>query len=309
MAGHYHLNVKIIGKKNYKSIFKRVAYCRRESFIYQDKEYKTHKDGCVHSAILLPEKAPKAWLDPQVLWEAVEAVCPRRDAQLAREMNVGLPKSMTLEQQVELLDAYIKEAICELDCVADYSIHYDKEHNPHAHILFTMQTLRPNGFGGKNRDLNDRKYIKHWRELWAEHVNNKVDELNLGEHEYVDHLSFRKRGLIRLAKLHLGEKTNSAQQAGRFMPRARINRLLDVFNLSNPSEEMLKKVKGKIKEIKSLDDEEAIKAKLTELDNLINRRKLSSGGLFGQSGRAMFAKAQKPESEPVPESSDSPSVA
>jgi hypothetical protein len=41
--------------------------------------------------------------------------------------------------------------------VADFGIHLDNPHNPHAHILLTTRDLTPDGFGLKNRGWNDKR--------------------------------------------------------------------------------------------------------------------------------------------------------
>lgn len=56
----------------------------------------------VHSEILLPLGAPPAWADREVLWNAVEAREKRKDAQLAREVEVSLPRELRLPVLIQL---------------------------------------------------------------------------------------------------------------------------------------------------------------------------------------------------------------
>ena len=53
------------------------------------------KPGVVHSEILLPDGAPARWLDRATLWNEVEAGEKRKDAQLAREIEIALPRELT----------------------------------------------------------------------------------------------------------------------------------------------------------------------------------------------------------------------
>ena len=52
------------------------------------------KRGVVHSEIVLPADAPPWMADRERLWNAVEAAEKRKDAQLAREIQVAIPREL-----------------------------------------------------------------------------------------------------------------------------------------------------------------------------------------------------------------------
>ena len=55
----------------------------------------TRKGGVVHTEILLPDHAPTEYADRAVLWNAVEKIEKAKNAQLAREIEIALPKELT----------------------------------------------------------------------------------------------------------------------------------------------------------------------------------------------------------------------
>ena len=57
----------------------------------------THKGGVVHTEILLPDHAPAGYTDRAVLWNEVEKIEKAKNAQLAREIEIALPRELTRE--------------------------------------------------------------------------------------------------------------------------------------------------------------------------------------------------------------------
>jgi ATP-dependent exoDNAse (exonuclease V) alpha subunit len=184
----------------------------------------TRKSGVLHSEILAPENAPSWALDREALWNRVEAKentsTRPRDAQLARELLLTLPRELSLEQQVTLLRGYLQEQYVAKGMVADVAVHYEKasdgKMNPHAHVMLTMRELDaadPTGFGKKNREWNpqfskgswikDKDKIIGSRTLWADYVNRALEEA--GSNARVDHRSLADRGLRQQPEPKLGK--------------------------------------------------------------------------------------------------------
>ena len=167
----YHLSVKIISRSQGRSAVAAAAYRAAEKM---ENEY----DGIVHDfrkkgwvvqrEILLPEHAPIEYSDRCMLWNAVEKSEKRKTAQLAREIEIALPRELSLPQQIELLRQYIEDKFVAEGMCADYVIHNpplrddknrpvdyagnllkDKKDfifpNPHAHIMLTMRPIDENG--------------------------------------------------------------------------------------------------------------------------------------------------------------------
>src|SRR5258708_12827136 len=84
--------------------------------------------------------------DRQTLWNQVEANEKRKDSQLARELEIGLPVELTHAENVDLVRDYLKTHFVSKGMVADFSVHEDDPNNPHAHVLLPMREVTPDGF-------------------------------------------------------------------------------------------------------------------------------------------------------------------
>jgi Ti-type conjugative transfer relaxase TraA len=159
----------------------------RETFSY------TRKRGVEHTEILAPENAPDWIADRARLWNAVERVERRGDAQLAREVLLALPKELSQDGQLELVRAFVRDEFVARGMVADIAIHRERDNNPHVHIMLSMRELGPEGFGRKDRDWNRRKLVKHWRQAWESYANRALALEGLSMR--LDHRSLADRGL------------------------------------------------------------------------------------------------------------------
>ena len=98
----WHLRSQVIGRGKGKSAIAAAAYRAGEAI---HSEYAgmvfdyTKKKGIEFSEILAPENVPEWVYDRTKLWNEVEAFEKRKDAQLAREIEVALPIEFSLEQQ------------------------------------------------------------------------------------------------------------------------------------------------------------------------------------------------------------------
>jgi ATP-dependent exoDNAse (exonuclease V) alpha subunit len=103
----------------------------------------------------------------------------RKDAQLAREIEIGLPVELTQREQIALARDYARREFVAKGMVADLGVHLDNPQNPHAHILLTTRTLTEDGFGAKDRTWNDKRELLQWRRGWAEVTNEHLAEAGL----------------------------------------------------------------------------------------------------------------------------------
>ena len=144
----YHLEAKVVGRGAGRSAVAASAYlsCSR---LYNDYDGIQHdytkKQGLVWQEVFLPEYAPQEWQDREKLWNAVEEVETAKDSRLAREFVVALPIELSREQQIELLQDFIREQFVSDGMCADAAIHDTDGHNPHAHILLTVRPLDEQG--------------------------------------------------------------------------------------------------------------------------------------------------------------------
>ena len=150
----YHCSIKIIGRSRGRSAVAAAAYRSGERL--RDEETGllhdfTRKGGVVYTEILLPENAPKEYADREILWNEVQKAERRSDAQLAREIEVALPKEFDRNFQLAVLHSYIDRNFVSKGMIADLAIHDKGDGNPHAHILLTVRGFMKNGKWDKKK--------------------------------------------------------------------------------------------------------------------------------------------------------------
>ncbi|WP_104494337.1 Ti-type conjugative transfer relaxase TraA [Paracoccus denitrificans] len=196
----YHLHVKVIGRKAGSSAVASAAYRSasrmRDERIDRVQDFSS-KRGVVHSEVLLPDSAPGHLGDRERLWNDVEAFEVRKDAQLAREVEFAIPREMTQAQGIELARDFAQAEFVDQGIIADLNVHWDVGEDgmpkPHAHVMLTMRSVDENGFGQKVRDWNRTEMVERWRERWAEHVNERLAELDIDAR--IDHRSLEAQGI------------------------------------------------------------------------------------------------------------------
>ncbi|WP_206241664.1 Ti-type conjugative transfer relaxase TraA [Novosphingobium terrae] len=201
----YHFSAKVISRASGSSAVAAAAY-RCAGRLHDERLGRTHdfsnKRDVVHSEVLLPEGANEEWLDREKLWNAVEAAELRKDAQLSREVEFAIPREMNQEQGIALARDFVKAEFVNRGMIADLNVHWDMGEDgspkPHAHVMLTMREVRTdengaNTFGAKVRDWNRTELLTHWREAWADHVNQRLAELDIDAS--VDHRSYEDQGI------------------------------------------------------------------------------------------------------------------
>ncbi|MFS8039454.1 Ti-type conjugative transfer relaxase TraA [Xanthobacter sp. AM11] len=215
----YHLHVKVIGRKAGSSAVASAAY-RSASRLRDDRLERSHdfsnKRGVLHSEVMLPEDAPEQWSDRERLWNDVEAFEVRKDAQLAREVEFALPREMTQAQGIELARDFVQAEFVDQGMIADLNVHWDMAEDgtpkPHAHVMLTMRSVDENGFGPKVRDWNRTEMVERWRERWAEHVNERLAELDIDAR--IDHRSLEAQGIALEPQSQIGATAQRIEGEG-----------------------------------------------------------------------------------------------
>ena len=190
----YHLSAKVISRTGGRSSVAAAAY-RSGGRLHDARQGIEHdysrKGGVVHSEIMAPENAPDWMHDRDQLWNAVEAVEKRKDAQLAREIEVALPRELDRGARLELLHGFVRHEFVDRGMIADVAVHEGKARDghgqPHAHIMLTMRELTGEGFGKKDRSWNAPDLLVGWREAWARDANAALERA--GRSERIDHRS------------------------------------------------------------------------------------------------------------------------
>lgn len=231
----YHLSAQPAKRSEGRSVVAMAAY--RAGQALKDDRRGTVADysrrrGVAHAEIIVPDGCAEWLADRETLWNHVEAIEIRRDAQLAREINMALPHELTDEERLELVRAYVREQFTSLGMVVDFAIHApvpekgDDPRNFHAHVLLTMRQATALGLRRvKTREWNSDSMLIRWREAWAAHQNRALR--GRGHAARVDHRSLavqkasalsrgdlvHARSLERLPEMHVGPKVRKAVRA------------------------------------------------------------------------------------------------
>lgn len=214
----YHVHSQILSKKRCCSVIAAAAYRSASKLVEYsfDKETKeitekvwdyTRKKGLVYSEIFAPALAATWMYDREELWNKIQLVEKRKDAQLAREFDIALPIELTKEQNYDLIKEMIYECFVKRGMIADVNVHYDNPNNSHLHVMLSMRDLvkKENGivnFGLKNRSWNSKEFLLTVREQVA-YSTNKHLEMH-GFQSRISHLSHKARDINLTPTIHVG---------------------------------------------------------------------------------------------------------
>jgi hypothetical protein len=216
----YRFSMKIISRAEGRSAVAAAAYRAGERLIDErtgEIADFTRRGDVLEREILAPANTPEWVHERERLWNATEAAEKRRDAQVARELQVSLPHELSVEANRELLHGFVCEQFVERGMIADVAMHAahrgGDERNVHAHVLLTTRTISPEGFAGKERAWNERELLETWRSEWERHVNRALERERVAER--VDHRSYAARGIEREAEPKQGPIATRMEREGR----------------------------------------------------------------------------------------------
>ena len=298
----YHLCIKIISRGKGKSAVAASAYRSGEKI---KNEYDgiihdfTRKGGIAHTEILLPQNAPQEFLERGTLWNSVEKIEKSKNSQLAREIEVALPKELDREKQINLVREYVKENFVKVGMCADIALHDKNDGNPHCHILLTMRPLNEDTtWGAKSKkeyildengekvklkngnyktrkidtvDWNEQEKAEEWRKAWADITNKYLEENSIKEK--VDHRSYQRQGIEQIPTVHLGVSASQIEKKGIVTDRGNINREIKHQNMI--LREISRRIKALLNWIRGIGKEEKIenentKSTLPPKENLLS---------------------------------------
>ena len=298
----YHLSIKIISRGKGKSAVAAYAYRSGEKI---KNEYDgivhdfTRKGGIAHTEILLPQNAPQEFSDRGTLWNSVEKIEKSKNSQLAREIEIALPKELNREKQIELVREYVKENFVKVGMCADIALHDKNDGNPHAHILLTMRPLNEDKtWGAKSKkeyildengekvklkngnyktrkintvDWNEQDKAEEWRKTWADITNKYLEENSI--QEKVDHRSYQRQGIEEIPTIHLGVSASQMEKKGIATDRGNINR--EIRKQNRLLQEIKLRIKALMRWIRGIGKEEKaetdkLKSTLPPKENLLS---------------------------------------
>lgn len=177
----------------------------------------TRKQNVDASFILAPASSPSWTKDRSQLWNKAELAEKRKDARVAREVQVALPRELSKSVQEQLVRDFAGSNFVRQGMVADVAIHRTKasdgQEQPHAHIMLTLRPLDGPEFSAKkDRSWNDKKNVENWRASWAELVNRAYEVSQVQAN--IDHRSYKKQGIKKIPQTHMGSKAWAMEKRG-----------------------------------------------------------------------------------------------
>ncbi len=308
MADSFHFSVNIISRGKGKSAVASAAYISGEK-IKNEWDGVTHdytrKEKVLVKNIILPDHIPKEFNDRPILWNKVEMAEKNSNAQLARQFIIGLPKELSLSENKNLVERFIKENLTSQGMIVDYAIHdesQDKNGNIHCHIMTIMRPINEKGeFLAKSKkeyildekgekvlnkngkpktrkveltSWNDKGNVEKWRENFSNLCNKYLERV--GAEKRVDHRSFKRQGIKQIPTIHLGASASAMERKGIRTEKGDINREIKKQN------ELLKNIGNEIKKITSwlADFKDKLKESYREYKDQSKKQIENESGLF-----------------------------
>ncbi|EPB0880871.1 MobQ family relaxase [Yersinia enterocolitica] len=189
----FHLDFKIVKRSEGRSSVAKAAYHARCRIIDERTgdtyDYSCRTDLCGHF-ILAPVNAPEHIVkDSTALWNEVERVERQNNGQTSRYFVASIPAELNNDDKKKLVLEYCQKNFVDKGMITDIAFHDLDSDNPHAHVMLTLKTIGPEGFGKKERSWNDRKMSVLWRESWASMANSYLAAA--GSTERIDHRSLQ----------------------------------------------------------------------------------------------------------------------
>nr|CRY93704.1 hypothetical protein [uncultured prokaryote] len=223
----YHLHCDIIGRSGGRSATAAAAYratCKIEDRTTGEVFDYTKKEKALYFEILTNGDVPKWATDRAELWNSVEEKENRKNSQFCRSFDIALMKELSLSQNIELIRKWANENYVKRGLVADIAIHAPHRNadgttneNLHAHILIPTRKMNSDGWAEKDREANDRDFLKQVRTSWADVVNSKFQRLGISEQ--IDERTLEEQGIDREPQQHIGAKATAMQRKGKTTER------------------------------------------------------------------------------------------
>ena len=128
-----------------------------------------HKTEVAATGIAYPEGVPE-WFARGVFdeddnvtserfWNFVQSDAKRKDAQLASETVIAIPRELTSDQTIAFAKEYA-HLLAGDGLFVDWAFHDEGErgtenHNPHLHVMATLRPMVKEGFGAKRIAVTD----------------------------------------------------------------------------------------------------------------------------------------------------------
>lgn len=186
MQAFYRCSLSNISRGRGQSSVASAAYRSGEE-LYDERADKSfdyrNKSGVVASIIIFPNG--EYGLDRELLWNRVEDFEVRKDARLAREVQLGLPRELSELQRENVVNIFTRENFTDHGYIADINIHNpvsrnDNVEQPHAHIMITERVYKDGTFlSKKDRAIQSKEYLIDMRKSWENCLNKALKDAQI----------------------------------------------------------------------------------------------------------------------------------
>lgn len=217
----YHLHCDIVGRSGGRSATAAAAYratekikdrTTGEAFDYRKKE------KALYTEILTNGDVPEWATDRAELWNSCEEKENRKNSQFCRSFDGALPKEFDLETNIRLSKQFA-EIFTKRGTPADLAIHAphkDKNgksnDNIHFHLLVATRKMNKDGWTEKDREANDKDFLKQVRKSWADIVNAEFERRGMAER--IDERTLEEQGIDREPQQHQGKAATAMERRG-----------------------------------------------------------------------------------------------
>jgi ATP-dependent exoDNAse (exonuclease V) alpha subunit len=232
----YRLQISSIARGDGHSSVGAAAYRAGEK-LRDDRTNEVHnhsrRKDVTHSEIMLPSELAgqsMEWARNRAsLWNSVENAEGRKNARVAREIQVNLPHELPPERRIALARTFSQEVADHYKVAVDLAVHEPRPsgdpRNHHAHLLMTTREVSPEGLGAKaGLELSTHERARLGlpsgsheftaiRERWATMTNEALKEANIEAR--VDHRSLAEQGIDREPRPHIPFAAYKIERAGK----------------------------------------------------------------------------------------------
>lgn len=258
---NFKCQLNIVSRSSGASVIQRAAYRAGEKLL-DEETGKTHdysyRRDVSYNLIHAPSGSPEWAFDSEKAWNAAGRLDKRKNSRLARELMISLPARFPELERIVLIKQIAQWLVHEYQVLVHAVQHepkiFSKEelaqlknqhaveipgypgffHNEnwHAHILFSTREMTPFGFGKKTRVLDDkvtgRKEIEKIRHAVADMINTRARAMGIDLFMYAK--SARRRGVMEIPTVPLGQKGHWAAKRGFANELAELNERIKAYN-------------------------------------------------------------------------------
>lgn len=231
----YHVHAKYISRSKGRSAVAAAAY-RSGARIIDERTGVRHDYSLKQHVHALPLVTPDHSPAPgrAAAWNKAEAAEKRKDAKVAREIEIALPLELDEPEREALALELAEEVAQEQQCLVDPCIHANPG-NPHLHLLCTVRqwhageltektndTIKPADRQKRGLTTTAQADFEALRERVADIINRHLAKA--GHDAQVDHRTLAAQGKEDLPTIHLGAAAAAMERQGIATERGDINR-------------------------------------------------------------------------------------